>query len=232
MQAWAQERSTMAFAAFLISMTLASEGHGQGGQGHGHGRGKHGNPEDIEAYIARMEDPARDAWQKPDQVSAALRLTPGQTVCDIGAGPGYFALRFSRAVGEAGRVFAVDVEPRMLAALRKRIETSGTRNITPVLALAGDPLLPAGACDLILIADTYHHFPDGPAYLRNLARALKPGGRLANIDFHERELPVGPPPAHKISRARFLEEATAAGLQLVEEHAFLPHQYFLVFQPR
>lgn len=224
----------MAFAAFLLSIALAPEGHGPGGgaAGGSHGHGRHGNPEDLEAYIAKMEDPARDAWQKPEQVSAALRLAPGQTVCDIGAGPGYFALRFARAVGEAGRVFAVDVEPRMLSALRKRIESSRTRNITPVLALADDALLPDGACDLILIADTYHHFPDGPAYLKKIARALRPGGRLANIDFHERELPVGPPPAHKISRARFVDEAGRAGLKLVEEHAFLPYQYFVVFQPR
>ncbi|GAC1337578.1 MAG: class I SAM-dependent methyltransferase [Myxococcales bacterium] len=220
----------MAFAAFLPSTALAPEDHGRSGGGAGHAHRRHGNPEDLDAYIARMEDPARDVWQMPDQVGAALRLVPGQTVCEVGAGPGYFALRFARAVGEDGRVFAADVEPRMLVALRQRIEASGTRNVSPVLALPDHALVPAGSCDLILIADTYHHFPDGPAYLRRLSRALKPGGRLANIDFHERELPVGPSPAHKISRARFLEEASAAGLTLVEEHAFLPYQYFVVFR--
>jgi ubiquinone/menaquinone biosynthesis C-methylase UbiE len=79
--------------------------------------------------------------------------------------------------------------------------------------------------------DTYHHFPDGPAYLRELTRALRPGGRIVNIDFHKRDLPVGPPMDHKVSREAFLSDAKAAGLKLVAEHEFLPYQYFLVLQP-
>jgi ubiquinone/menaquinone biosynthesis C-methylase UbiE len=130
--------------------------------------------------------------------------------CDIGAGPGYFSLRLARAVGDARRVFAVDIEPRILEALRKRIEAAGARNVTPVLSLADDALLPPGACDLILIVDTYHHFPDGPAYLRRLSRSLRPGGRLVNIDFHKRELPVGPALDHKVSRDSFKRWGTDA----------------------
>src|SRR5579859_1656264 len=187
---------------FLLAATLvAAMAHG----------GKHGNPDDLDAYIARMEEPERAQWQKPDEVVAALELKAGQVACDIGAGPGYFSLRLARAVGDAGRVFAVDVEPRILEALRKRIEASGARNVTPVLSLADDALLPAGACDLILIVDTWHHFPDGPAYLRRLSRSLRPGGRLVNIDFHKRELPVGPPVDHKISREAFIRDAQSAG---------------------
>src|SRR5262249_14871745 len=106
----------------------------------------------------------------------ALALRPGQVACDIGAGPGYFALRLGRELGERGQVWAVDVELRMLEVLRTRIQQAGARNVTPVLSLPADPLLPAGACDLILIVDTYHHFPDGPAYLRRLIRSLKRGG--------------------------------------------------------
>ena len=198
---------------------------------HGEHHGKHGNPEDLEAYAARMEEPARAEWQKPGEVIAALKPQPGQVACDIGAGPGYFALRLAQAVGAEGRVFAVDVEPRMLEVLRKRIEAAGARNVTPVLALPGDALLPRASCDLILIVDTYHHFPDGPAYLRALGSALRPGGRIVNIDFHKRELPVGPPVEHKVSREAFLEDARSAGLSLAAEHAFLPYQYFLVLQP-
>jgi ubiquinone/menaquinone biosynthesis C-methylase UbiE len=163
-------------------------------------------------------------------VIAALGLQPGQTACDVGAGPGYFALRLARAVGEPGRVFAVDVEPRMLEVLRQRIAAAQARNITPILAPGDDPLLPAQACDLILIIDTYHHFPDGKAYLRKLAAALKPGGRLVNIDFHKRALPVGPPVDHLVAREDFLRDAAAAGFTLDEEPAFLPHQYFLVLR--
>jgi len=197
--------------------------------GHGHAHGKHGNPEDVDSYIARMEEPERAEWQKPDEVLRALKLAPGHVACDIGAGPGYFALRMARA---AAHVFAVDVEPRIVQALQKRVAKSGLRNVTPVLGLDDDPLVPEHACDLITIVNTYHHFPDGPAYLRRLVRSLKPGGRIANLDFHPRELPVGPPVAHKIARDDFLRDARAGGLELVEEHDFLPYQYFLALRPR
>jgi ubiquinone/menaquinone biosynthesis C-methylase UbiE len=197
--------------------------------GHEHAHGKHRNPEDLDSYIARMEDPERAAWQKPDEVLRALELAPGQVACDVGAGPGYFTLRMAKI---AGHVFAVDVEPRMLQGLVKRIVKSGLRNVSPVFAVDDDPLIPLAACDLILVANTYHHFPDGPAYLRRLARSLKPGGRIANVDFHKRELPMGPPVEHKVSRDDFLRDARAAGLELAAEHDFLPNQYLVVLRPR
>jgi ubiquinone/menaquinone biosynthesis C-methylase UbiE len=201
----------------------------ESGPGHGH-HGKHGNPEDLDNYVSKMEAPDRDVWQKPAEVLRALRLEAGQVVCDIGAGPGYFALRLSREVGVRGAVFAVDVEPRMLEVLRNRIQKKGVSNVVPVLGLPSDPLIPGDSCDLILVVDTFHHFPDGVAYLRRLARSLRKGGHLVNIDFHKRELPVGPPPEHKVSREEFLSLAQSAGLALKAEHQFLPYQYFLVFQ--
>lgn len=208
---------------FLLAVWMAA--HGEGAHGH------HGNPADLEAYIERMEEPDRAKWQKPDQVVAALQLEPGQVACDIGAGPGYFSLRLARAVGESGHVFAVDVEPRILEALRKRVGSASARNVTPVLSLPDDPLLPRALCDLILIVDTYHHFPAGRAYLRRLSQSLRSGGRIVNIDFHKRELPVGPPIGHKVSREAFLQDADAADLKLVGEHQWLPYQYFVVLAP-
>jgi len=193
--------------------------------------GSHGNPADLKAYAAGLLDPARDAWQKPDEVVKALGLQPGQVACDVGAGPGYFTLRLAAAVGPSGRVLAVDVEPGLLAALRQRLEQGGVRNVTPVLSLAGDPLLPAGGCDVALVVNTYHHFPDGPAYLARLAAALKPGGRIVNVDFHKRETGVGPPVAHRVAREAFLADAATAGLSVVDEPTFLPHQYFVVLAP-
>ena len=213
-----------AVAALLGAPVLASGQHGA--------RGAHGNPADLDAYVARLLDPARDMWQKPAEVVAALGLRSGQTVCDVGAGPGYFTLRLADAVGKEGRVYAVDVEARILAALRDRLGEAGTRNVVPVLGLPDDPLLPPVACDLVLIVDTYHHFPDGPAYLRRLARSLRPGGRIVNIDYDKRPTPVGPPLEHRLSRQEFITEATAAGLQVVGEPMLLPHQYFVVLQPK
>jgi len=209
----------------LMALLSSPEKHA-----HSDKHGQHGNPSNIDEYIAKMEAPERAAWQKPTEVIQALALKPGQVACDIGAGPGYFALRLSSVVGEGGAVYAVDVEPRILKVLLSRIEKSGAKNVVPVLSLPGDPLLPKGACDLILIVDTFHHFPDPVAYLRRLAQSLRDGGAIVNIDFHKRELPVGPK-EHKISRDEFLATARAAGLTLKAEHTFLPYQYFLVLEP-
>lgn len=210
-------------------MTRRAAHHLHAHDGH---RGAHGNPEDFQAYLARQESPERAAWQKPDRVVRALRLRRGQMACELGAGPGYFAFRLARAVGPRGHVYAVDAEPRMLEALVERIRKARVRNLTPILGLDEEPFLPPRSCDLILVVNTYHHFPDGPAYLRRLARSIRPGGRIANIDFHRRETPVGPPLEHRVAREDFLKDARRAGLTLAAELDFLPYQYFLVLKPR
>jgi ubiquinone/menaquinone biosynthesis C-methylase UbiE len=211
-------------AIYLLAVLLAAPAEWE------KGRDRYRNPPDIPACIAAQEDPARDRWQKPDQIVQALGVRAGQTVCDIGSGPGYFTLRLARAVGPQGRVFAVDVEPRILDVLRERIEARQLRNVTPVLGLGDDPLLPAASCDLILIVDTYHHFPDRTAYLRRLATILRPGGRVANIDYHRRATPVGPPQDHRVARDDFLREAAAAGFQVDRELTFLESQYFIILR--
>jgi SAM-dependent methyltransferase len=182
---------------------------------------RHDGPEDFAAYLARLEDPEREAWQKPDEVVAALAPGSDARVCDLGAGPGYFTFRLP------GHVHAVEIDPRMAEVLLERIRARGVRNVTPVLACPEDPLLPDGTFDLVLMVNVFHHVPDGATYLRRLSRALRPGGRIANIDFHKRDLPMGPPLVEKIDRADFLKTANAAGLRLAREHTFLPHQYFL-----
>jgi ubiquinone/menaquinone biosynthesis C-methylase UbiE/uncharacterized membrane protein YphA (DoxX/SURF4 family) len=213
----------------------ASHGHGHGhgdeGRAHDHRRDRHGNPEDLERYLARLEDPERIAWQRPDEVVAALGLREGDVACDLGAGPGYFAVRMARAVGPGGRVHAVDVEPRMLEILARRAREAGVSNVHPLLAPAGDGA-PPEPCHLILLVNAFHHFADGVATLRRLSASLAPGGRIANVDFHEGELPVGPPPEHKVSRAAFLAAAGEAGLEVADEKTFLPYQYFFLLRRR
>jgi ubiquinone/menaquinone biosynthesis C-methylase UbiE len=192
------------------------------------GRDRYKNPKDVAGNIASQEAPDRAGWQKPEQVLDSLGLRPGQVVCDIGAGTGYFALRAAKRVGDKGRVFAVDVEPKILDVLRGKLEKTGVRNVTPVLAIAADPLLPPRSCDLVLIVDAYHHFPDRPRYLARLAGLLAPGGRLANVDWHRMKTDFGPELEHRVAREDFLADAAKAGLRLVAEPKFLPHQYFLV----
>ncbi len=204
-------------------------------RGHADGhvqRGRYGNPADLRAFVRRQLDPGRARWQKPDAVLRALGLQRGQVVADIGAGPGFFTLRLADAVGPTGQVFAVDPESAVLDVLHERLKRSRVRNVTPVLARADDPMLPAGGCDLALVVNSYHHVPGGAAFLRRLARALTRNGRIVNIDFDRRETPVGPPVDHRVAREQFLRDAGRAGLVLVAEHSFLPYQYFLVLRPR
>lgn len=194
------------------------------------GHDSHGNPEDLAAYLEKLEGADRLAWQKPDEVVAALGLRPGDVACDVGAGPGYFALRMARAVGPTGRVHAIDVEPRMIALLEERAEAAGVSNVFPLLAEDG-MALPPEPCDVVLVVDAFHHFPDGAGYLRAMAGALRPGGRIVNVDYQAGALPVGPPPEHKVSREAFLAAAAEAGLRLAREETFLPYQYLLVLVP-
>jgi ubiquinone/menaquinone biosynthesis C-methylase UbiE len=182
------------------------------------------------ALPASAQEPPRADWQHPEDVVRALALKPGQTACDIGTGTGYFALRLAKEVAPGGFVYAVDVEPRILEVVRERMKEGGTRNVTPVLGMYDDPLLPSGLCDLILIVNTYGQLADGPGYLRRLKRSLRGGGRLVDIDFQKKETPVGPATAQRVAREDFLKEAAAAGFTPVAEHTFLPYQYFLVLR--
>lgn len=187
---------------------------------------------DVKYWSSVFDDPARDAWQKPDELVAALGLRRGAVVADLGAGTGYLTRRLAEAVGPEGTVFAVETEPNLVVHLRTRAEREGTRNVVPVLGSADHPRLPAGLVDVIVILDTYHHFDDRRTYLPALRRFLRPGGRVAVVDWHKRELPVGPDLAHKLAREQVLGEMQASGFTLDAEHDFLPYQYFLVFRAR
>jgi SAM-dependent methyltransferase len=187
---------------------------------------------DVERWVSVFDDPARDAWQKPAGVVKALQLRSGMCVADLGAGTGYFSRYLAAAVGEAGTVFAVDTEPALVAHLRERAEHEHSPNVVPILASADNPRLPVGAVDVVLIVDTLHHLDDRINYLRRLRRVLKPGGRVVVIDFNKKQdIPVGPPPEHRLAREQVVDEFTAAGYRLASAPDLLPYQYFLIFQP-
>jgi arsenite methyltransferase len=186
---------------------------------------------DPQAYIAMLENPKRDAYQKPDEVVATLALKPGETVADIGSGSGYFTLRFAPKVGPGGRVYAVDVDPEMVRHLNRRLRDAGVRNVQTVLADPADPLLPDASVDRFVVVNTWHHVEKQPEYLALMKRMLKPGGQVVMIDYQKRELPVGPPLAMKIAREDLVAQMAKSGFRLAQEHTFLPYQYFLVFTP-
>jgi ubiquinone/menaquinone biosynthesis C-methylase UbiE len=186
-------------------------------------------PEELKGALKRQLAPRRAKWQKPAAVVRALGLRRGQVIAEVGSGPGYFTPRLARAVGPSGHVYALDPEPAVLDVMRKRIKQAGVRNVTPVLSRDDDPLLPNGRCDLAVIINVYHHMHGGPAFLRRLVSRLPRGARVINVDWDETS-EFGPPPKRRVPKARFLRDAKKAGLKLVSERTFLPHQYFLVLR--
>jgi predicted methyltransferase len=182
---------------------------------------------DAERWAHVFDDPRRDEWQKPHQVIQALKLAPDALIADIGAGTGYFAVRLANMVPN-GRVYAVDVEADMVKYLAERAKREKRGNLQAVQASAADPRLPEKV-DLILLVDVYHHVEERERYFRALRDSLKPGGRIAIIDFRL-DSPNGPPRAARIAPERVKRELQAAGYALAEEHGFLPYQYFLVFR--
>jgi ubiquinone/menaquinone biosynthesis C-methylase UbiE len=201
------------------------------GDPHEHDATAHHPFDEVQKWVGVFDDPGRDEWQKPQEMVRALGLEPGQSVADLGAGTGYFSRYLARAVGSSGRVYAIDTEPKMVKHLARRARKEGTPQVRAVLARPDDPALPADGVDLVLIVDTFHHIDDRVHYLERLARRLKPGGRVAVVDFEKRPLPVGPPPEHKLAREGVIQEFKQAGYELREAPGLLPYQYFLIFAP-
>ena len=135
------------------------------------------------------------ALEMPELVKL-FELKPGMSVADVGAGFGAWTMQFSKAVGPTGRVYATDIGAPQLAALRDSVKREALTNVTVIEAAADATNLPAGCCDAILIRDAYHHLTQPAAIVKSLAAALKPGGRLAVIDFPPRpktDVPSGVP---------------------------------------
>ena len=172
----------------------------------------------------RYQDPDRHTWQYPARVIKALRLESGMKIADLGSGTGYFTFRLVEAVGDAGKVYAVDIDEEMNASVDQQAIQKHVENVQTVLAVEHDPLIPEKV-DLIFSVNTYHHLKDRSTYFRNAARYLKPGGRVAIIDFREGAF------RHFTKRQILLEELQAAGYTLAKQHDFLPRQNFLVFSP-
>jgi len=215
------------FAALLVSQAVASAQNPPKTM-----EEMHRLHQNSKAYIAVLEDPARDAYQKPHEVVMSLGLKEGETIADIGAGSGYFAFRFANHVGENGRVYAVDINPDMIIYMNRRIRDMKVKNMVTVLAVPDDPLLMDGSIDRFFICETWHHIQNQTQYLALMKKMLKPGGRLIIIDFQKRDLPVGPPDEMKVAREDVINQLRAAGFQLEKEDTFLPYQYFLIFSEK
>ena len=214
----------LAMACSLLSVTVfAAEEHQ-----------RHRQPADIKQYLEQLDSEDRDQYQKPRQVIEALNLKPGLAVADLGSGSGYFTRRFIEAVTETGKVYAVDVEPEMLKYAEESV-VHMHRSYTAefILARPDNPKLPYESIDLLFLCNTYHHLEERTKYFSDTKSSLKPGGRIAIIDFYqdERSGELGFPKRHLVPRETVIAELTKAGYTFVREHTFLPRQYFLEFIP-
>lgn len=193
----------------------------------------HGDPtghdfKNAEEWAKSFDDPSRDEWQRPDEVIALLGVTEGMTVADVGAGTGYFVRHLVHATGPRGTVIATDVEPDMIRYLGQRAGHEGWKNIHPVQVPPDDPGLSAASVDRVLIVNVWHHLGDARgAYAAKLAAALRPGGRLAVVDY-DHNARRGPPPEHRVAPEALLEQLRQAGLTATLARESLPEQYVII----
>ncbi|MFN8612359.1 MAG: class I SAM-dependent methyltransferase [Vulcanimicrobiota bacterium] len=194
---------------------------------------RHHDFKDVPHWVEAFEEKSRDAWQKPQEVVDWLQLRPGQVVADLGAASGYFSRPLARKLGPGGWVFAIEVEPGFFPPLHQLAAQAGVSNIATVLASFDDPHLPDESTDLVFICDTLHHIEGRPAYYEKLKRALKPGGRIAVVDFFpDRDIPVGPKKSERLSVEQVTGEFQAAGLEVSSNLELLPYQYIIVGQKK
>ena len=182
-------------------------------------------------YLFYLDSDARDAWQHAERVLDALALAPDAVVADVGAGSGYFTERLARRLG-GGFVYATDVQQEMIDRLRERVADAGLANVVVVPAEFDDPSLPDACCDLVFFSSVYKEIDGRVAYMEKVGQLLRPGGRVAILEFRPDASGPGTPRAHRLPAARVIDELGAAGFELRERHSFLPRQYFLVFAPR
>ena len=179
---------------------------------------------DPETYARELDDPRRDAWQKPEEVVVLLDGYPEMTAADLGTGTGYFLPYLSAAAGPRGRVLALDTDRGMIELTRARIEREGLHNVETRMVAPEDPGLEPRSVDRILVVNTWHHLTARAWYAKKLLAALRPGGRVLIVDF-DIDSPVGPRPAMRLTPDTILHELRAAGFQTERLVESLPYQY-------
>lgn len=176
-----------------------------------------------------LERPDREATQQPEKVLDTLKIAPGSTVADIGAGIGYFSLRLAQRVGPQGRVLATDIQPEMLARLSENMKKADLRNIELILCTPTDAKLPPGQLDLALLVDVYHELAHPEETMVQVHRALKLDGRLVLIKYRAEDPTVPIKPEHKMTFPQVRTEIEPMGFRLQQVFDFLPQQHIIVF---
>jgi ubiquinone/menaquinone biosynthesis C-methylase UbiE len=179
-----------------------------------------------------LERPEREQEEKPSQLVELLDLKRGAAVADIGAGTGYISWRMAQKVGPNGRIYAVDIQQEMLDLLAEKMKARGVQNVTPVLGTITNANLPANSIDLAIMVDVYHEFSHPYEMMKSIHTALKPGGRLAFVEYRAEDLNVPIKPVHKMTEMQVKKEAVAAGFEWEKTIADLPRQHVIIVRKR
>jgi predicted methyltransferase len=179
--------------------------------------------------IPWLERPQRDMEEQPEKVLAALNVEPGQVAVDLGAGSGFYTFKLAKLVGPEGSVLAVDIQDAMLKFIRDRAARENMTNIGLVKSTETDPHLPANRVDLVLMVDVYHELSFPYEVMTNVVKALKPGGRVAFVEFRAEDENVPIKRVHKMSIEQLSKEMAAVGLEPVNVVETLPWQHIAIY---
>jgi ubiquinone/menaquinone biosynthesis C-methylase UbiE len=177
-----------------------------------------------------LERPEREREEKPDRLVELLGLKAGQSVADIGAGTGYISWRMARKVGSEGKIYAVEIQREMLDLLERNMKQRDVTNVVSVLGTITDPKLPADSIDLVIMVDVYHEFSHPHEMMQNIVRALKPGGRVAFVEYRAEDPDVPIKRVHKMSEAQVKKETAFLGLKWEKTISELPQQHLIIVQ--
>jgi ubiquinone/menaquinone biosynthesis C-methylase UbiE len=176
-----------------------------------------------------LERREREEEENPDLAMRLIRVQRGQTVADLGAGSGYYTRRLAKAVGETGKVYAVDIQQGMLDLLQAGLAREKVTNVVSVLGTPDDPRLPADTMDMILLVDVYHEFGQPQVMLQRMKSALKSGGRLILLEFRGEDANVPIRPEHKMTKAQVKQELEHEGFRQQRVYDDLPWQHLFIF---
>lgn len=198
------------------------------------GLGKYYFGREIAHYMSHvaapwLDRPERDQEERPDLVMSALGLKGGEAVADLGCGTGYFSWRLAKMVGRQGVVYGVEIQPEMLDLLAVKMKQRGLTNVVGVLGTTTDPKLPK-LVDLVLMVDVYHEFDHPWEMMDAICKQLKPGGRVAFVEYRGEDPEVPIKPLHKMTEAQVKKEMAAQPLEHVETIRTLPRQHLIIFR--
>jgi ubiquinone/menaquinone biosynthesis C-methylase UbiE len=177
--------------------------------------------------LGLLEGADREQWQKPEEIMDALNIADGSVVADLGAGGGWFTVKLARRVGARGLVYAEDIQPLMIEAIKRRVQRENLTNVKTVLGTPKDSRLPRGL-DAVLIVGAYHEMEDPVTLLKNAADSLKPQGRIGVVDFLPGAGGPGPEPDQRVDAETVVRGATAANLDVISRETIPPFMFMLV----